>query len=314
MKALQLSDKSTLNSKELDEVQQKIIENLIKMRGLNKELRLEGNLLARTYEKLKNSTGSLREASEKWMDTAISSWGTGLGNVLTDVTGGFQQQRQEIINLESELSGLQEQWEDAMDEKDLERAASIADEMERIRHEVEKLQNPLLQTGQMLRTFFKEMVDNVRKAINEWIALKIAMAVVGLFTTPAAAGAGAGGTIPTGGGGSTMFAAHGGILPSIDHFKSFSRGGMTSRPTLAVLGDNSPSNKEIVIPEENIKADSVSGYSRESGQDIYIANFLTKSDLALAMADTEGRNVVINHVMSDIGKHGAIWKKMSGGR
>uniref|UniRef100_A0A6H1ZKL3 Putative tail protein n=2 Tax=viral metagenome TaxID=1070528 RepID=A0A6H1ZKL3_9ZZZZ len=314
MKALQLSNKSTLNSKELDEVQQKIIENLIKMRGLNKELRLEGNLLARTYEKLKNSTGSLREASEKWMDTAISSWGTGLGNVLTDVTGGFQQQRQEIINLESELSGLQEQWEDAMDEKDLERAASIADEMERIRHEVEKLQNPLLQTGQMLRTFFKEMVDNVRKAINEWIALKIAMAVVGLFTTPAAAGAGAGGTIPTGGGGSTMFAAHGGILPSIDHFKSFSRGGMTSRPTLAVLGDNSPSNKEIVIPEENIKADSVSGYSRESGQDIYIANFLTKSDLALAMADTEGRNVVINHVMSDIGKHGAIWKKMSGGR
>ena len=102
--------------------------------------------------------------------------------------------------------------------------------------------------------------------------------------------------------------ATGGVFPRIEAFKAFSEGGLVSRPTLAILGDN-PSKKEIVIPEENIKSNEVSGYVRDqSGRDILILNLLTQEDIAMAMAANPGRNVIINTIGRDLNNLGRTAK------
>jgi len=105
--------------------------------------------------------------------------------------------------------------------------------------------------------------------------------------------------------------ATGGVTPQIKSFRSFSKGGMTGSPTLALLGDNA-SKKELVIPSEQISKDSVSGYARdrEEKQAINVINILTQDDIANAMAQTAGSRVIINTIGQDLNKRGTIYKQM----
>jgi hypothetical protein len=101
--------------------------------------------------------------------------------------------------------------------------------------------------------------------------------------------------------------AHGGILPRVNSFQRFSRGGITSSKTLAVLGDN-PSGKELVIPSENIKSDEASGYMRESGQPINVINVLTQDDIVDVMAQAKGQRVIVNTIGADLRKKGSTYR------
>jgi hypothetical protein len=107
-----------------------------------------------------------------------------------------------------------------------------------------------------------------------------------------------------------MAVAHGGVLPHIKAFKRFSKGGMTSRPSLALLGDNA-SGKELVIPSENIKNDSVSGYVRND-QPINVINVLTQDDVYEAMSRTKGQRVIINTIGQDMRKSGTTFRSYRG--
>jgi len=123
------------------------------------------------------------------------------------------------------------------------------------------------------KDFAKGVVDSIRKIIEQWIAMQIVTGLFGRFIKPATP---------------EIFSpfyhkASGGILPQIKAFKSFSAGGVTSRPTLALLGDNK-SKQEIVIPTENIKSDEVTGYTRSSEQPINVINLFTEDDLLRTMA------------------------------
>ena len=103
--------------------------------------------------------------------------------------------------------------------------------------------------------------------------------------------------------------ATGGVLPSIKSFRKFSSGGLTGSPTMALLGDNA-SGRELVIPSENIKNDSVSGYTRDSKQPITVVNILTKEDIAMALAGTEGQRVIINQIGRDLNEGGPVSKML----
>jgi len=97
--------------------------------------------------------------------------------------------------------------------------------------------------------------------------------------------------------------AHGGVIPNIKAFRAFSSGGMTSNPTMAILGDN-PSGKELVIPSENISSNSVSGYTRDSGQAITIVNVISQDDVAAAMSGKAGERVILNTIGKDMRNRG----------
>ena len=255
-------------------------------------------------QSLKEEVDSFDIASRKWAVQALTGFGEGVGTITSKITGGFQEQEQEVINLENELQGLGREYDEAINQGEVERAKDLTDQMQRLRENIEDLKDPIHTIGEMFRSFFKDLVDQIRETINKWIAMKIVMGI-GEHFFPGEMIAGA-----EGGRG----LAHGGMLPQITAFKKFSSGGITSRPTLALLGDNK-SKQELIIPTENIKSDSVSGYMRDkSSEGVYIANFITPEDMAGAMSGVSGKNVIVNHVLTDMGKRGPIWKQVRMGR
>jgi hypothetical protein len=172
--------------------------------------------------------------------------------------------------------------------------------MAQINKEIKDLKDPLKQTGDMFRNFFKDIVDAMREVIIKWLAFKAVMAGVSAISGGAT-------EIPASGMDIGYSKAHGGVIPHIKSFQRFSRGGMTSRPTMAILGDN-PSGKELVIPSENIKSDEASGYLRESGQPINILNVLTEDDIINVMAQTKGQRVIVNTIGADLRKKGSTYR------
>jgi len=150
------------------------------------------------------------------------------------------------------------------------------------------------------KDFFKSLITDINRTIMRWLIMKAILGIGDMVLGKSAA--------PTTKEANYVSTATGGILPKIESFRAFSQGGITNRPTLAVLGDN-PSKKEIVIPEENIQDNSVSGYVREQGgQGITIINAITKEDIANAMASTSGQRVIINTIGKDINQRGSTAK------
>jgi len=151
------------------------------------------------------------------------------------------------------------------------------------------------------KDFFKSLIMDINRTIMRWLIIKAILGIGDMVPGKPAAPA-------TGWEAKFMSEATGGVIPEIESFRAFSQGGLTNRPTLAVLGDN-PSKKEIVIPEENIQDNSVSGYVREQGgQGITIINAITKEDIANAMASTSGQRVIINTIGKDINQRGSTAK------
>lgn len=249
----------------------------------------------------KNIEESLKDSKELVSyiyETFFGGIGKGIGGVLDDITGGFQDQKQEVEELKEEVADLKEEYEDALSEGNVERAEDLNREINQLNQEINNLEDPLYNLGEAFKKFFKDLIDEIRATINEWIALEIVMGIAKKFTSTKI-----GGFIP----GTEVIPgkATGGIIPQIKSFQSFSQGGITSRPSIAFLGDN-PSRKELVIPEENISSNSVSGYTRDSSQPINIVNLFTENDIAHVMAGTSGKRVILNTIGEDMRKRGPV--------
>jgi len=266
------------------------------------------------YKKIEASVKSVNEfISDITVQTARGIAG-GLTDIVYDLTGGFQEQQQEAENLKGRLAELNKEYNNLFEE-DEGRAKEITEEMARLRKEIDDLEDPIHNLKEAFKDFFKDLIDQIRKAIIQWIALRAVQA--GMSWAGFNIGGNAGGVSPgdlgyANWGGWTLPKKTGGILPEIKAFKQFSSGGITSRPTLLALAGDNKSGRELIIPEENIKSDEVSGYVREGGGDIYIGNFITEGDLLAATAGANGKRVVINHVLEDIDNQGPVWQRIGG--
>lgn len=227
---------------------------------------------------------------------------TGLSTILQDLTGGFQEQHQEAENLKGEVAELRQESDELLSkgllsEDEAKRFKEITNEINRLNREINKLENPINNTLEAMKKFAKEMVDSIREVINKWIAMKIVMGMRKLVNPKLKLGEGDSSWV------GFLTEANGGVIPSIKSFKKFSSGGMTSNPTMAILGDN-PSGKELVIPSENIANNNVSGYVRGQEQPITIVNVVTPEDIASAMAGKAGERVILNAIGKDMRNRG----------
>jgi len=107
-------------------------------------------------------------------------------------------------------------------------------------------------------------------------------------------------------------AAKGGILPG--GIQAFGRGGIVNSPTLAMLAENKSS--ELVIPGDKIHKGSAEGYMRDKGAggDIAIMNVLNPDLMLSAMGSMAGKQVVVNHINSDIWRRGNSYQLIKGVR
>lgn len=284
-----------------------------KQRDITDEMEKQDRFLSPMYDtlqKMKAEVGDLREVWRKMLGTGVGTATSGLTNIFQSATGGFQEQRQEVVNLESELKGLGQEYSEAISEGDLIRAQQINAQMEELKKNIKDLKDPVKQLGDAFHDFFKDLVDNMREVLNKWIAMQIVMGLVKVFT-PMPTGANAAGGYGTSTYNVDYGAARGGVLPQIKSFQSFSRGGLTGRPTLALLGDNR-SKRELVIPEENIKRDSVSGYSRDSQKEpINIINVLTQDDVVGVLSGVKGKRVILNTIGQDLHRKGPTYRSLN---
>jgi len=144
------------------------------------------------------------------------------------------------------------------------------------------------------------VLKSIRRVINEllvFMALKAALGgtSVGNFLGITAFGA-----------------ARGGILPG--GIQAFGRGGIVNSPTLAMLAENKSS--ELVIPGDKIHKGSAEGYMRDKGAggDIAIMNVLNPDLMLSAMGSMAGKQVVVNHINSDIWRRGNSYQVIKGVR
>lgn len=281
---------------------------------IEEELKYSNSLLY-VYKQLVKEAQSFQEAKVSWISKAYTEGASGLATVLQNSTGGFQEQRQEAAELKVELKELKEEYDEAISEGNAERVVEITDEMKNLRTQIDELEDPIENLKDAFKSFFKDLVDSIRQAINEWIAMQVVMGIASaLTTTTSSTGGQIGGAISSNiNVGASAGYATGGVLPKITAFRKFSSGGMTNAPSLAVLGDNA-SGKEIVIPEENIKSNSVSGYVRNQGSTpIYIANVIRETDAPRLLSGPSGKNTIVNYVIDDIHSKGPIYRKLKTG-
>jgi len=282
----------------------------------HEEIKKDANALYRVYKSVEQKVADWRN---NFIDMAENEVISGLTEAFNSITRGFEEQKEEANSLKGELAELEQQYKEAIADGQAEEASLISSEISRLKGEINDLEDPIKNLGEVFKDFFLNLAKAVQNAINEWIAMQIVMGITKVAGS-------IGGAVSGGFGSSSVIsstfstgsvsnlpirAARGGILPSIKAFRSFSRGGITGNPTLALLGDNA-SQKELVIPSENINKDSVSGYARDKDdkQPINIVNVLTKDDIAGAMAGKSGERVIINTIGADLNKRGPIYRAL----
>jgi len=288
----------------------------------NKTLTIETNRLALleqqkralipiydAYMRIKESVMTVNELISDSVTNLASGLGSGVGTIMTDLTGGFQEQQQEVIDLQGELKELDAEYKNAISEGNVEEAANLKKEMAALNTEISDLEDPIKNIGEAFKDMLKGVVDGIREVINQWIAMQIITGIMkAVIPTPSASG---GANIANYSGGMASYHATGGLLPNVKSFKRFSNGGVTDDLTMAVLGDNA-SKKEIVIPTENISKNNVSGHMQESGGDTYIINAVTERDLAMALSKPMPGKVIVNRVYADLDSRGKIARKLGG--
>lgn len=293
---------------EINEIQEKIADNTEKQK---QETDIIHDLQTRLSDEMKKF---------KWSDTiyaGILKVRDGLSDFLYTATGGFQENKQKVIDLKAEYAEMEKDAQAASDalgealaEEDIEKASelqnelnTINEEMSRLNEEIQSLEDPLDSVSESFRKFFKSLVDQIREAITQMIALQIVSSIFGAFEAKNTRFVDNWAKFP-------LSNAKGGILPDITAFRKFSEGGLTGNPTLALLGDN-PSKKELVIPSENIQKDHVSGYTREKKETpVNIINVLTNEDVAQAMSTPPGERTIINMIGKDLRRQGPLYKQL----
>jgi hypothetical protein len=258
------------------------------------------------WYKLLTTTQDVNELISDLTVQLVTGIGGGIGDMGWDLASGFQSAKTEGKELEHELGELQEEYRILSEHKfltqdDVDRMKEINNEMSELQSQIDKTKDYTYQLKKAFKDWAKNLIDDIGKVISRWLAMQLVMSAMG-WAAPT------GTPITLGAGTRTTSVATGGVLPTIKAFKEFSQGGITGRPTLALLGDNQ-SGRELVIPEENIRSNEVSGYVSQRG-DVYIANFLQEEDIVAAMAGTMGKNVVLNHVIKAKDKKGATWRRV----
>ena len=304
-------NKSKMEDKDRLDINKEITDDLIKQIELQEEYLRLTDPIYDAMQRIKNEQKSFNEMISDSIFTGYSSMTSGLTDFLQEMTGGFQKARQEVVNLEGELTTLYREKDELADqeflsEEDAERFRELNQEIEDTKNKIDDLEDPLKNAANSFKDFAKSVIDEIRNIINEWIAMQI---VTGLFkAVNTFFGSGTGET-PTFDPGSNLGAANqleafyltqhanGGILPKIQSMRAFATGGVTNGPNLALLGDNK-SGREIIIPTENIHESSVGpAYIRSKDEStVNIINVVTESDLANAMSRPMPGKVVINHV------------------
>lgn len=255
--------------------------------------------------RIRDSVQDIQQLTSDLIVKFVEDFGAGLSDVFTQATGGFQEQQQEVVDLEAELQELAYEYDEAIGEGNAEKANEIAERMAEIRNNIEDLEDPIHNLKEAFREFFKDVIDGIREMIIKWLVAQAIMKI---------------GSMMMGGSANTMgadakagyFYKEGGVTPSsIKSFTKFSRGGITGSPTLALLGDN-PSKKELVIPSENIQKDRVSGYARDRGEEqpINVINVITENDFAQTMGKPMGGKVIVNRVLQDLDETGPIARRL----
>jgi len=297
--------KEMVGTTKIEELQydDKIRRNKLELIRLEEQRR---RLLHPTYDAYRRIQESMKTSNEMLSDIIVKSRqliGQGLGDIIYNLTGGFQEQKQEAASLEQTLKELiQERAQLAekgiLSEDEARRFEELNAQISSVKDNIEDLRDPIKNLQEAFKDFAKGVVDSIRKIIEQWIAMQIVTGLFGRFIKPATP---------------EIFSpfyhkASGGILPQIKAFKSFSAGGVTSRPTLALLGDNK-SKQEIVIPTENIKSDEVTGYTRSSEQPINVINLFTEDDLLRTMASIKGQRIIVNTIGKDMQNKGVTFRQ-----
>jgi len=298
--------KINLDEKERKQLALEYNEEMLKGADLDEKILRQEDLSYDIWKHIVEKSKSFREMLHDIGKLLVDELAAGFANVMQDLTGGFQEQQQEVENLKGEVNELKQEAGELsakglLTDEEAKRFREITSEVDKLNQEINDLEDPIHNTAEAMKDAAKDMVDAIRKVINEWIAMQIVMGlakVVGI----GAGGIGSNASFQFGGPGSPWL-AHGGVISNIKAFRAFSKGGMTSNPTMAILGDN-PSGKELVIPSENISSNNVSGYTRDSGQAITIVNVISQDDVAAAMAGKAGERVILNTIGKDMRNRG----------
>jgi len=275
------------------------------------------------YRRVKDEMISFHEVMTQSLTEFTLGMGEGLGSVLADFTSGFQDAQQEVVNIEGQIAELNQEKDDITEdgtktiftEDEAKRLEEINAEMRTMNDEINDLEDPIHNIGEAFKDFFKDMIDGINEIITKWLAMQIVVGIVNaaasLFSAPSTgleslpkgfSNLNTDLTIPRG---------NGGILPSLVNFKSFSTGGITNGLSFAALGDNR-SGRELVIPEENVSNDHVSGYVRDQRENIYIANVVSENDIQRIMGKENSAKIFVNHVIQDMDARGPIFKRLGG--
>ncbi len=274
IKRLDSIDRSVLDAEQLFNLDQQRVQLQRQLTdNLEQQRRLADPLYA-TFAKMKEQLSQMT-----WSDI-ISDWAmnipTGLTQIIYDATGGFQEQKQRVVELEQELQNLQREYDEAIADDDVQRAQALAEQMARLRNEIDDMKNPLKNLKNAFEDFLKSLIDGLRRAIIQVMMLKIVLGIVEHFKAPsskvtsAAASAGA--------------EAGSAVARAI------------TNPVSAIGTNVGGVNVEAPFGAERV------------AQDIYIANFVTPQDIANAMTELPGKNVIANHVVQDLRNRGTIWK------
>lgn len=257
----------------------------------------------------------MKEASKEYdyMATQAENLGKTLGEIPNKLSDAFGSAATDFTMMTifgedtDRMKELKDRYKELGEEK--KKAAAVNDKVavEKLNREMERTSDLMRQEKSLLTQLavaWKSFADTVIRSLMEMMAKMVAWKALETIGMTA------------------LFAGTGGVTPDMEQmvkfgkggvtsFKSFAGGGMTTSPTLALLGDN-PSKKELIIPSENIQKNNVSGYVKEkdSGQpyQITIVNTLSPEDIAGAVAQEAGQKVIINTIGKDILKQGPTFK------
>jgi len=265
------------------------------------------------YKRMEESAKNTNQFLSDLYVKAGTDTAGGLADIFTKATGGFQEAQQEVENLKGTLAGLIQERDKILEDgiitsDEVDRFKELQTEISQTSNEINDLEDPIQNLKESFKDFFKSAIDGIREVIAKWIAMKIVTGAMKLIV----------GGMPTdtfniATEGSLVY-GKGGLLPSntkFDGIRSFARGGVTNNPTLALLGDNR-SAKEIILPLENIKSDSVGpAYtnSGDSGGSVTIINVVTEDALAREMSKPKLGRVIINRVYENIDSGGILSRR-----
>lgn len=289
----------------------------------NIEIANSANAWTMAMSQLRDEAQSTQEIVTEFTKTMAQNVSNSAAKGIVNLVQGFPEARAQADELKVSLSDLKQQYKEAMGDGRVEEARNLKDQMKELGNEIDDLEDPLHNAGEAFKEWGLSILDMIQDVILKLMAAQIAATLFGDAAGTSTGGAVSGGDSGSSGWGgiiSTVIgglfnaaAATGGVLPQVKSFQAFSSGGLTGGTTMALLGDN-PSKKELVIPSENIKSNRVEGYTRNKDQEqqpITVVNVLTKQDIATAIAGSEGKNVIMNHIGKDLNNNGPMAKRIS---